>query len=396
MTILIEPNDYTDPTRPPNPGDPYVALVDPQNVTPLKITSIPTLGAIISLTQTLVPPDPWVTKISHLHLGRFAEPSLDWNYLSDGMAELVIKLIETPDEYTVPQADLPEPAFLYVFTEMMPTPLVTRFTSYEQSITINQGGAWDGVYAPGPFEHGKITQGVKLEEEKCDVSSFDFSMTNNPLRKCLEFSLEGKLRVDVLEVDFNHLEVAPEVIFSGEYATLDPKGKEWKATFRAFGEYFQRQFSRCYYQRICNVHVYSPKCGVNKAAFLSDGTLYSIAGDGSYFDVAPIAGHADPSTRAADYFAGGQIETGAGANFERRSITHSVAVGGRVRLYVRKPLLKAVLTQVVNIYPGCNGAVETCAGVFNNLPNFRGFPYIPDKDPTKQVGQVDTATTGKK
>ena len=278
----------------------------------------------------------------------------------------------------------------------MPTPLVTRFTSYENAIALALGGPWDGTYTPGPFDHGDILNGSRLEEEKIDITSFDFSLTNNPLRKPVDSALEGVLHLDVLEVDANNLGAAPDQIFSGDFSQIDPKGKEWKATFRAFGQFFTRQFPRFYFQRICNVPLYSAKCGVLKANFLTDGTLYAVATDGSYIDIAPIGGHPDPAAKATDYFAIGFFETGTGANFERRGITHSATVSSKLRLWFAKPLRKAVLNQTVNIYPGCNGSIPTCTSVFNNLINNRSFPYIPDKNPSANIGQVQTATGGKK
>jgi hypothetical protein len=380
------------------PGMPYIALVDGHSVDPQKIDIVDgtqlTLHSAVTQTHSMADTD-----VSHLVLGRFAESKLTWTYTTDGLAETKLKVIETPDEYAAPQADRPERAFLFRFREDLPngSSVFWYFTSYENNLVL-AGTAFDGNYVPGPFDHGDVTAGTDMEEEKLEITSFDFSSTANPLRRLLEFSLEGILRVDVLEVDVNNLAAAPTVVFSGDSSGLDPTGKEWTATFLAFGQFFRRQFPRYYVQRICNVPVYSPKCGLNRATFLTDGTLYAIAVDGSYIDIAAIVAHTDPATKPAHWFDGppGYFETGAGVNYEQRTITQASVVSGKLRLFFSKPLRKAVLNQVVNMYPGCNGTIGMCISRFNNQVNHRGMAWIPDKDPTTNADRVDIATGGKK
>jgi hypothetical protein len=393
--IDVEPSSFTDPARPTNPGDFFIALIGPSSVDPQKISSVVsnTLHLVNAVTQSHLKTE---TKLSHLLLCAFAESKLSWNYKSDGQAVCTLKFIEIPDEYSSPQADLPELAFLYQFTEQMPTPLVSRFTSYENSLTLAASSAFDGNYAPGPFDHGAVETGIALDEEKIDIDSFDFSSTANPLHKMLDYSLEGVLHLDVLVVDVNNLAAAPTVFFSGDVAALAPNGKDWKATFRAFGQFFQRQYPRFYFQAICNVPLYSPKCSLSRASFLTDGTLFAFASDGSYIDIAQITGHPDPAAKPAHYFAIGSFQTGTGYNFETRMVLESTIVSGKLRLFFAKPLRKAVVNQVVNIYPGCDGSVASCRDKFNNLINMRAHPYIPYKNPTADIGNVNVASGGKK
>jgi hypothetical protein len=235
-----------------------------------------------------------------------------------------------------------------------------------------------------------------LDEEKIEITSFDFSSTANPLRKMLEYSLEGILHLDIYEGDKNSPGSDPALIFSGDAAALVPNGKDWKATFRAFGQFFSRQFPRFNFQAVCAVPLFSPKCGLDPADFLTDGTLFVFAIDGSYIDIAQIGGHPDPAAKPAHYFMPGRFETGTGSNYEQRMVTDSTIVGGKLRLFFAKPLLKSVLNQVVNIYPGCDGSVDSCLNKFNNLINGRFHPYIPYKNPMADIGNVDVASGGKK
>jgi hypothetical protein len=326
-------------------------------------------------------------------MSRFAEPKLSWTYRTDAQAECKLKFVEVPDDYANPASDLHEPAFLYIFTEQMPTPLVWRYTSYENTVSVSVG-PYAGDYYPAPFSHGKITRGVKLDEEKIELSSFDFSLTANPLRKILEFSLEGVLHLDVIELtDVTNPAALQYLRFSGDAAApFSPKGKEWKATFRTFGQFFQHQFPRFYFQRICNVPVYSPKCGVLKANFLTATTLIAFDNaSGTYIDASP-----NPTSKPAGYFNLGHFETGTGTDLESRTIKSTQVIGTNLRLFFSKPLRKAVLNQQVRMYPGCNGSSDMCLSRFNNLANFRGFPFIPDKNPSQNVADTNPGPGGKK
>ena len=397
LLVYIEFNqDYIDAFGAGLAGIGYLAFVDSASVDPAKVDVVD--GTQLTLQTAVTTAHKFnETKASRLLFARFAEAKLTWIYHTDGQASCRIKFIERSEEYAAPIADQTERAFLFRFKENLPTPQYWYFTSYENSLVLGGGTGYPGTYVPGPFDFGDITQGTRLDEEKLEITSFDFSSTANPLRKLLEFSLEGTLSVDVLQVDVNNLAAAPTVIFSGDAGVLEPKGKEWKVPFLAFGQFFKRQFPRMYFQRICNVPLYSAKCGVVKASFLTDGTLYAIAVDGSYIDIAQIGGHPDPASKPTNYFAIGHFETGTGSNYEARTITQSQTISGKLRLWFAKPLKKAVVgSQVVNIYPGCNGTIETCIGVYNNQANHRGFPYMPDRDPTTRAGRVQTATGGKK
>jgi uncharacterized phage protein (TIGR02218 family) len=384
-SITIEqPSRYSDTNFANHPGHRYLALVDRNSIEPIKVNTITggLLALAAALTQTHAASG---TKVSQLMLGRFADAKLSWTYITDAIATCTLRFTETPDEYVTPQTDLQERAYLYRFTEAMPTPLYSSFTSYENAIVY--AGT---TFAPAPFSHGSLKTGLKLDQEKIDITSFDF--TGNPLRKIIDSALEGKLFLDIYDVNpANADDGSAKVIATGEVIGLDPTGKDWKATVLAFG-HFLDSFPNFYRQKVCNVVVYSPKCGVDKTLFKSTSTIAALssAAGNTYVDAATL-------TQADDYFSDGFLETGSGSYFERRAILNSDAiVGGGQRLYLNRPLLKAALGQPINLYPGCNGSVERCRDFFNNLVNFRGFPFIPDKNPSANVGQIQQATGGKK
>jgi hypothetical protein len=381
--ITVEASEYSDATRPAQPGDPYIALIsDTATIDPHKVLTVDEDGLH---TQVAVSAAHQYARtiVSHLMLGRFAEAKLSWNYTTDGLASTRLKFIETPDEYATPNSVLPEPVFLYRFTEQLGTPQYWRFTSYENQFVLGSE-----TFVPGPFSHGSIRASTKLDQEKIDLMSFNFS--GNPLAKFLPFSLEAALALDILEADELDPGATPRTVFTGEVWDLDPKGDEWKSLCLVFGRNLEKQFPNFFIQKVCNYAIYSPvpRCGVDKNAFKTTGNILSLAGA----EIHVGAGN----SAAVDYFATGFLETGAAAAFERRTILHSEPITGGIKLILSRPLLKAVVGQALNMFPGCNGAIETCITRFNNLRRFGGHAYVKNTNPSIKAMEAKQVSGGKK
>jgi len=388
--ITIASSEYSNPARPVHPGDPYVALCEPGdgNVDPQKITNV--AGGTLT-TAVAVSRAHWKskTRLSELLLVCLASPQLSWENITPTRARCRLKFIERPDEYVTPNPDLPEPAFLFEWSEMMPTPLISRFTSYENSISY--GGQ---TFTPAPFSHGSIKSGIKLDREEVPVTSWGANFAANPLAKFFPYALEGELWLKIIEVNA----AAPDDgtaqnLFYGVVSKPDFSGVDWKAVVRAFGNFFERNVPRLILRKTSSVPIYSPQSGVNKAAFRTTGPIAAMNAADASVDVTTS------TTPPANYFGGGGLfETGTGTNWEERTILYSVAITGGQRLTLNRALRKAVVAQAANLYPGWNGSVDTLAATFGDAAvlNLRAFPYVPLKNPSANIGEVAQASGGKK
>jgi uncharacterized phage protein (TIGR02218 family) len=65
-----------------------------------------------------------------------------------------------------------------------------------------------------------------------------------------------------------------------------------------------------------------------------------------------------------------------GRSMEIKFWTQAVSA---VHLHLPMPASIAI-GDTLTLYPGCDKTVATCAGRFNNMPNFRGEPYVPGAD----------------
>lgn len=385
--IHIASSEYSDPDRPPHPGDGFMAFIDPAGATPdpVKITDVAgtdlTTAVAIATTHLAA-----TTRLSFLLLARFAEPQIAWEYQTPSRARVRIKFLEVADEYVTPNTES-EPAFLYKFTEILPTLQAHFFTSYENSID------WDGsTWNPAPFSHGSIKSGYKLDREEVELTSWGGNFPTNPLAKFFPYSLEGDLFLDIVRVNAaNPDDGSAKIIFAGIITKPDFTGKNWKVTARWLGNLLDRNVPRFFFQKTCGTALYSAKCGVNADAYKVTATIDAI--DEEAVDLGDGGGFAE------NYFAGGYIRTNdlASPDFERRAILHSESLGGGVRLVLDRPFGPAVdLGNKMVVFPGCNYSLQMCVERFDNLANFRGQAYIPIKNPSANIGELQTATGGKK
>ena len=112
--------------------------------------------------------------------------------------------------------------------------------------------------------------------------------------------------------------------------------------------------------------LYDTGCTLNKATFgtssaITSGTTTTTLSCGL--------------TQAAGFFNRGSIKFISGA---LSGVTRTVKsyTTGSVSLLLPLPATPAVGDTFI-AYAGCDKQQSTCQGKFNNLPNFRGAPYIP-------------------
>ncbi len=120
------------------------------------------------------------------------------------------------------------------------------------------------------------------------------------------------------------------------------------------------------YQPACQHTLYDKGCNLARSFFARSGVVTGASTRSSL---------ATGLTEATGHFDLGTITFTSGAN---AGLTRSIKkhVAGNLVLSSEVPLLPAVGDAFV-AYPGCDKRSSTCQTKFNNLPHFRGFPYVP-------------------
>jgi hypothetical protein len=402
-TITIKLNEYSDATRNPFQGDPYMALVEPRNpisgdpgyIDPFQIKTVSGVNLTLETGVTVTHAHTVAkTLVAFLHLVRFAEPKIEWTYTSDYSAVATIKFIEQPSEYAALQPALKEPFFGFKFVEEQKYPRTWLFTSYEDAITLAGGqGAYAGTYAPADLSFEQLTKALDLPNQKLTLK-VGAPFANNPLALFWPYQLEGKLRLYIIEGNFADLTEPVKVRFSG-YVT-SPKSNLTSAEVKFLTKAADLDVPRAMLMTVDNFDVFDGRPGApDPATYKITGTIASIAD--TLVTVTSAAAHtlivADPT-----YFNAGRLEIGTtGATFEGRAIISAVAVTGGVQLTIDRPLIKTTATGgSIDIYPGYDGSYAQLESRFGVGIIHGGFPNTPDTPPNIKAVKAETATATKK
>jgi uncharacterized phage protein (TIGR02218 family) len=101
-------------------------------------------------------------------------------------------------------------------------------------------------------------------------------------------------------------------------------------------------------------------------AYTGGGTVTPVGADSGYFDFGLLT-----------------MNSGLNAGFSREIKSY---VPGQFVLQIAFPYL-TVPGDLYTAVAGCDKSLETCKTKFNNVVNFRGFPYIPGTDRIVQIGR---------
>jgi len=118
------------------------------------------------------------------------------------------------------------------------------------------------------------------------------------------------------------------------------------------------------YSRQCSHVLYSDACGAQPVS--QAATVLSVTGRR-----VALAGGTPPALLAA--LPGGLLQLASGA---RHMIIGADSAGVELLAPLQLPA-----GAVVQLIAGCDHSTATCAGRFNNLANYGGFPHLPNKNP---------------
>lgn len=123
------------------------------------------------------------------------------------------------------------------------------------------------------------------------------------------------------------------------------------------------------YQMTCNHMLYGDDCGLNSENYRTDATIDGISG--RTYTISEASNEPD------GYFDNGFAVVG---GFAQKMITEHV--GDQITLM--NPFQDVAVGDQVKLYAGCNRKMNDCRNKFDNLLNFGGFAFIPDRNPFDQ------------
>lgn len=157
-----------------------------------------------------------------------------------------------------------------------------------------------------------------------------------------------------------------KTLFVGEGEAVGVEGRT--VTFKAEDILMLNQtlVPQVVYSAYCNATLYDGYCGVLNINFRD---VTTVSASGSVIK-ASIFG-----SKPADWYTYGYVEY----NGKYRMITKHDQPNSQC--YLHMPFDENIDGQQVIVYAGCDKTPATCQNKFNNLARFKGFPYIPTKNP---------------
>ena len=260
------------------------------------------------------------------------------------------------------------------FTFTLQTGLILTYTSADVPVTLN-----GYVYAANSILVDglkfKCTLGLEVDQQQITVSARATDTVGGvPFLQALRNGVFDGCEIQRERAFLNSWSAADTanpigsvILFKGRIGTVDSVGRtSAQITVNSDLVLLDLQMPRNVYSPSCQHVLYDSGCALIKSAFGTAGTV----GAGSTGSIINWSGASTNFNQGTMTFSSG-INAGVTASLKR-------GVAG-VSLHLAYPLLNPPGTgDAFTAYFGCDHTRGTCTAKFNNLANFRGFPYIPN------------------
>lgn len=278
-----------------------------------------------------------------------------------------------------------QPAFLYLINH---GGTKYFFTNYDADIVIDNGTA-GGMSDPQTFTRSQIDHAPAEESAELNSQPVVVMLAANDveLRKYFLTAPTKEISVSIYRINSALLPGPLEyedlyLEFVGICQSVSFVGYQIDATFLSSVQNQERQIPNFYFQKTCNVPLFSAFCGLNKELHKLTTTCAAVSRANKTIDIAnttiDIGSPARTETITAETFQGGRLRD---ASNNEIGIVACEPISGGTRLWLAYwPGTLAVSSAVV-VYTGCLKIVRVCNDFYENKANFRGMPYIPVTNP---------------
>lgn len=192
----------------------------------------------------------------------------------------------------------------------------------------------------------------------------------------MEAGLWDGAAVELRRVNWADLTDGAEVLRIGELGEVQRSGGMYRAEIRGLMYPLQNNIGRSI-NPTCDAALGDARCGVDLDA-LKVSSAITTATSRRAFTASGLA-------QAAAYFTAGEVVFTSGANDGLAMEVKDHDTGGVLALQLALPYDLQV-GDTFDIVPGCDKTKPTCKAKFNNVPNFRGFSFVPGPDRVLTIG----------
>ncbi len=241
---------------------------------------------------------------------------------------------------------------------------VFAFTTHASDIVIT-GVTY--VSAQGSFSPQMVKTSGDMTVDNTDVEAIiDSSYITD------EDLLAGKFDyadVEFFMVNYKTLADGNVKLRKGTLGEIESTGQVFRAELRGLMQHYQQVIGRVYSKR-CDADLGDARCGINLASYTTTSSVTSVASKQQFNGAAVPA-------------APGGLLTWTSGNNDGLSMEIRTISGSTIALVLPMPFTIQI-GDTYTAYRGCDKLPDTCISVFNNIVNFRGFPFIPGNDEAMQ------------
>jgi len=260
-------------------------------------------------------------------------------------------------------------AFAECFTFTLATGTILTWTNVDMAVTYN-GATFS---ATGPLVQGlkyKSSVGLEVDKQQITIAArpTDLISGNPALQAIREGAFDGASvqRDRVFLTAIGGTVIGGVTLFHGRVSTVDNVGRtSAEITVASDLVILDYDMPRNLYSPTCVHALYDSGCGVIRGTFSARGTATAGSTAGLIMSGVAASGHAQ-----------GSLVFTSGANANVRATVKSVVAGVSLSLMYPLPQTPAPGDGFTVAF-GCDHTRGTCQGRFNNLANFRGFPFVP-------------------
>jgi uncharacterized phage protein (TIGR02218 family) len=262
-----------------------------------------------------------------------------------------------------------ELAFAECFTFALASGTTLAWTNVDLPVTYN-GATFS---ATGPLVQGlkyKVSVGLEVDKQQIIIAARPTDLiSGSPILNAIrEGAFDGAAvqRDRVFLSAIGGTVIGGVTLFHGRVSTIDHVGRtQAQITVASDLVVLDYDMPRNLYSPTCVHTLYDSGCGVIRGTYSASGAVGSGSSAGLINTSVAAVGHAQ-----------GSIVFTSGANANVRATVKSVVPGASLSLMY--PLPSAPATgDGFTVASGCDHTRGTCQGRFNNLANFRGFPFVP-------------------
>lgn len=239
---------------------------------------------------------------------------------------------------------------------------------------ITHGGR---IFMPAAIKHGDIVASGSLDNSNLEVT------THRRLPVAQLFSGYPPttiITLDIMKINRDDPDQQTVRVWFGEVKSAKFEKSEVKLSCEPAATRLQNPGMRRHFQIGCSHILFGTKCRVPRLNYRQEATVSTIVSRRI-----TLAGGWNTKAIPTGMFLNGYVEWAGSPNVQHDA-RPIIRVYDETTLLLGGIPLNVEAGSRVYIYPGCNHQASHCAGYYNNIENFGGFPNIPFSNP---VGVVD-------